>query len=245
MDDNKAQIYAIETNNLTKIYKSREIGFEAVSNVSLKVFPGDIFALIGPNGAGKTTLIKMLVGLIKNDKGHFSIFGHNLSKEPEETKNNFGYIPDNPTVYEYLSGMEFLYFTGTLRGLSQDKIKARITELMKIFPLKEIIHQPMAEYSRGNRQKLAFLAAIISKPKLLIIDEPIVGLDPSSINILGKQLKKYIEEGGTVFFVTHILSFAQDYATRVALMNKGKLIKEERIREGETLDKLYDLASVK
>ncbi len=233
----KEESCAIEVKNLTKKFGD----FKAVSNVNICVPKGEIFALIGPNGAGKTTLIKLLVGLLKQTEGNFSIFGSDIEKEPEKTKEMFGYISDNPTVYEYLTGLEFLYLTGTLRGLAKNHLDKKINELKNIFPLGDIIYQPMAEYSRGNRQKLAFLAAIISNPKLLIIDEPIVGLDPSSIKILGEQLKKFVKDGRTVFFVTHILSFAQDYATYVALMDRGQIIKEEKIVAGVSLDKVYQL----
>lgn len=237
MKDTRISEYAIKIENLSKKFGS----FEAVSDVTLYIPKGEIFALIGPNGAGKTTLIKMLVGLLKPDQGNFKIFGKDIGEEPETVKKTFGYISDNPIVYEYLSGLEFLYLTGTLRGIEKSVLDKKIKELKKIFPLGEVIYQPMAEYSRGNRQKLAFLAAILDDPQLLIIDEPVVGLDPSSIKILGTKLQQFVKKGETVFFVTHILSFAQDYATRVALMDKGKIIKEEKVTKNISLESIYQL----
>jgi ABC-2 type transport system ATP-binding protein len=224
----------IETDKLCKNFGP----VKAVQDVNLKVKKGEIFALIGPNGAGKTTLIKMLTGLLKPDQGRVLICGFDIDREPVEVKACFGYVPDNPVVYDYLTGYEFLKLTGNLRGLGFAQISKRIGELVKIFPIGEILNYRMGSYSRGNRQKTAFLASLISEPQLLIIDEPIAGLDPTSITIFGETLKKFTKGGGAVFLATHILSFGQDYADRVGVMNKGKIIKEES-KTGKSLEELY------
>lgn len=227
--------FAIETHNLSKYFGE----IKAVSDVNLKIQKGQISSMIGPNGAGKSTLIKLLVGLLAPSKGSANIFGYDIVSQPELAKGTFGYISDDPTAYGYLTGAEFLGLTGNLRGIPTSKLKVRIEELKNLFPLGEIIHERMGSYSRGNRQKLAFLAALIAKPQLLIIDEPIVGLDPASIKIFGKTLTGFAKKGGTVFFATHILSFARDFAERVYLMNEGKIVSEEKITPATSLENIY------
>jgi ABC-2 type transport system ATP-binding protein len=228
---------AIQTENLTKKFGT----FTAVSQVNLNIQQGEIYALIGPNGAGKTTLIKTIVGLLSADSGYASIFGHDISQKPEEAKSFFSYISDSPTAYNYLTGREFLVLTGSLRKMKKQKITDRIKELIHLFPIKNVIDQPMSEYSRGNKQKVAFLAALLPESKLIIIDEPIVGLDPDSINIFSNTLKNFTKNGGTVFFATHILSFAQTCATRVGIMRLGKVVVEKNIEKDTKLETLYQL----
>lgn len=228
----------IETQNLSRDFDA----VKAVKEVNLKINAGDIYALIGPNGAGKTTLIKMLVGLLKPTFGKIVIYGQEMSKNPIEAKGALGYLSDNPIVYDYLTGFEFLKMTGALRGMKEKEINSRTNELKDIFPLKEILWQRMGSYSRGNRQKTAFLAALIAKPEVLIIDEPIAGLDPSSITIFGDTLKKFAKEGGSVFLATHILSFGQTYATRVGLMSSGKILKETSVTD-HNLEDIYKEAA--
>lgn len=231
------QELAIEMHTLSKYFGT----IKAVSDVNLKIQKGEIFALIGPNGGGKSTLIKLLVGLLYPTTGSALVFGYEIVSQPEEAKSLFGYVSDEPTAYGYLSGMEFLAMTGNLRGIPPSTLKKRIEDLKTLFPLGDIIHERMGSYSRGNRQKLAFLAAILSEPKLLIIDEPIVGLDPASIEILGDTLTKFAKSGGTVFFATHILSFAKAYASRVGLMHHGQIITEQEIKESTSLDHIYQM----
>lgn len=227
--------FPIETKNLTK-----EFGrLKAVDKVSIKIKKGEIFALIGPNGAGKTTLIKMLVGLLSPTKGEAKIFGFDVEKNPLGAKEKFGYISDNPTAYEFLTGMEFLSLTGNLRGVPEKKLTKKIKQLAHLFPLGRILNQPISGYSRGNRQKVAFLAVLLAQPQLLIIDEPVAGLDPESIEIFGRTLKKFAKEGGTVFFVTHILEFGQKYADRVSVMNKGKIVTEKKVSKRTSLQSIY------
>lgn len=228
-------MFSVEARGLSRSFGS----FKAVDNIDLTLHPGDIFALIGPNGAGKTTLIKMLVGLLSPTSGQALICGHDLSHDPISAKTCFGYVPDNPEVYGYLTGLEFLEMTGNLRGLHPAELKKRISQLMEIFPLKDILPRQMSSYSRGNRQKTAFLAALISKPPVLFIDEPIAGLDPTSIEIFGETLKSYAKAGGAVFLATHILSFGQEYASRVGVMSQGHLKKDILVGK-VVLQTIYD-----
>lgn len=226
--------HAVEIESLSRNFDRTH----AVVDVSLKVAAGEIYALIGPNGAGKTTLIKMLVGLLAPDKGTVTICGQDIVKHPLAAKTHFGYIPDNPLVYDYLTGYEFLHFTGALRGMRESDVKHRVKELAAIFPLGDVLTQKMGSYSRGNRQKTAFLAALISHPDLLVIDEPIAGLDPGSITIFGETLRQFAGNGGAVFLATHILSFGQAYADRVGAMNAGRLRHESPVSQ-HNLEQIY------
>lgn len=223
---------AIETKNLTKRFGD----FEAVKEVNLKIEKGGTYALIGPNGAGKTTLMKIIVGLLSPTSGTATIFGHDITKEPRIVKQFFGYIPDNPMAYDYLTGWEFLSLTGNLRGMEKVRLEKRIKELACLFPIEDILGQVMSSYSRGNRQKVAFLASFLEKPPLLFIDEPIAGLDPASIEIFGKTIRDHVKQGKTVFFISHSLSFAQKYADRVGLMQKGEIVKEEKVSKDFSIE---------
>jgi ABC-2 type transport system ATP-binding protein len=225
---------AIATKNLTKRFGT----FTAVDAVNLTVAEGEVYALIGPNGAGKTTLIKMLVGLLIPTGGSATISGSDIMRRPLSAKKEIGYVPDDPSAYDYLTGLEFLMLTGRLRGMKETEVKKRIDEMMPLFPIADIVPTPIAQYSRGNKQKVAILAALMTKPKTLIIDEPIVGLDPASIDMLGAMLVKYAREGHTVFFVTHILSFAQKYAQRVGVMKEGTIKKETVVDKAVALETL-------
>ncbi len=216
--------------------------FRALANCSLRVGKGEVLALIGPNGAGKTTLIKILTGLLEPTSGCAALAGHDIQADPIGAKRTFGYVPDDPTVYDYLTGREFLALTGRLRGLSRSQITERTTDLLGLFPVKHLMDEQMGNYSRGNKQKVAFLAALLPKPDMLLIDEPIVGLDPESITILGKTIREFAKNGGTVLFTTHILSFAKDYADAYALMVGGKIVRKGRITTQTTLDGEYKKA---
>ena len=227
-------VSAIKISHVSKVFGRTK----AVWDVSLDIFSGDIYALIGPNGGGKTTLIKMLVGLYLPTTGHITLHGNDIGRQTISAKRSFGYVPDNPEGYDYLSGYEFLNFTARLRGMTAQGGKLRIDELVSLFPLKNIISEPMESYSRGNRQKIAFLAALLTTPPALIIDEPIVGLDPPSIDTFGKIITDYAKSGGTVFFATHTLWFAKKYAKRVGVMKAGQLVAEKNISLLLNLEKL-------
>lgn len=222
-------------NNLTKRFGS----FTAVNDVTLSLKKGDIYALIGKNGAGKSTLLKVITGLLLPTSGSVGISGEDINAHPVEAKSHFGYVPDEPTAYGYLSGREFLVMTARIRGMSKNRTKERVEELVSLFPIKDSIDLPMKEYSRGTKQKVAFLAALLSEPELLLIDEPIVGLDPLSMTIFGETLKKYTKGSGAVLFATHTLPFAKEYATRVGVMNEGKIITEEQITKETNLEKFF------
>lgn len=226
--------HVIEVSSVSKRFTETD----AVKNVSFTVSAGDIFALVGPNGAGKTTLLKMIVGLLQPDSGNIYVGGYDIVCMPVAAKKCFGYVSDDPSAYDYLTGIEFLSLTGRLRGMNQSDIHARIKELSELFPIKDILKKSMSGYSRGNKQKTAFLAALMSEPKVLIIDEPVVGLDPYSMKIFGRTLKIYAKKGHAVLFVTHILEFAREYATRAAVMQEGKITQTGNAKIVESVDTL-------
>jgi ABC-2 type transport system ATP-binding protein len=228
---------AITTKHLTKRFGPSTGGFTAVKDVTFSVGEGEIYALVGPNGAGKTTLLKLLVGLLSPTSGTASIHTYDVIHTPVAAKRQFGYVSDDPTAYEYLTGREFLTLTGRLRGLPEVKLRARIKELIPVFPIADIIDQPMTQYSRGNKQKIAVLASLLSHPKILIVDEPIVGMDATSIDIMGKLLRDYAKKGNSVLLVTHILDFAETYATRAGIMKEGKIAHEMQITASTSLAK--------
>ncbi len=211
----------------------------AVNEVTLAINPGEIYALVGPNGAGKTTLLKLLVGLLAPTSGNAVIYGHDIAEEPIEAKKMFAFISDDPKAYNYLTGREFLSLTANLRQIPAKTAEERIEKLKALFPISDIIDQRMAHYSRGNRQKLAFLAGLLAQPKIFIIDEPIVGLDPASIKIFGQKLRGFAKEGGTVLFSTHILKFAKDFAQRIGFMVNGRIEKETLLVDDTQIDDLY------
>lgn len=226
---------ALQVSHLSKFFGSKKV----LSDIDLTLYPGDIYALVGPNGSGKTTLVKNIVGLLTPEAGSVTLNGFDIARDPLAAKTQFGYVPDGPGGFEFLTGREFLYFAATLKRLSQKQRAVELKKLLPLFPLAEVLDLPMQTYSRGNLQKVAFLASLLGRPPLLIIDEPVVGLDPASTETFGRILKDYAKAGHTVFFVTHILSFAQSYAHRFGLLDLGRLVHEGRITSRPTLASYY------
>lgn len=214
----------------------------AVRGVEMRIGTGDIYALIGPNGSGKTTLIKMIVGLLRIDKGEIAVLGKQIKGEAIEAKRLIGYVSDRPEGYEYLSGKELLYLTGRLKGMREAEVRVSVEQLVKLFGIEKILEGRMDGYSRGNLQKTAFLAALLGEPKLLIIDEPIVGLDPVSIRVFGERLVRFAKEGGAVLFATHTLDFAGKYANRVGVMSEGKIVAQEKLEGKVKIEEVYEKA---
>jgi ABC-2 type transport system ATP-binding protein len=198
----------------------------AVDSLSLHVEPGEVYGLIGPNGSGKTTTVKMVTGLYRPTDGRVVIGGHDLGASPEAAKRLIGYIPDEPFVYEKMSGREFLHLVGELYGVPRPERTAKIAEMLDLYALGEIVDGYMESYSRGNKQKLAILASLLHTPRLLVVDEPIVGLDPESAIRTREILKRFAAEGGAVLLCTHTLAFAELVCHRVGLLRDGRLIQE-------------------
>lgn len=196
----------------------------AVSDLTLEIPKSEIFVLLGPNGAGKTTTIKMLVGIYKPDNGKALIANLDIQKNSEQAKAKLGYIPDDPFVYEKLTGREFLHFVGSLFQMTSKQINQQIQKYLKIYPIADLLDNDFGNYSRGTKQKVSIIAAMIHEPELLIVDEPIVGLDPQSTLATKKLFLDFKKNGGTVFVSTHTLSFAEQVADRIGILHHGKLL---------------------
>jgi ABC-2 type transport system ATP-binding protein len=202
-----------------------------IHNLDLHIKEGEFYALIGPNGAGKSTLVKLIAGLLQPTKGEILLDGVSMAEYPREAKSLIGYIPDEPTVWDGMTGFEFLNFVGALYGMSLKERSQYIQKLLKIYKLNGTEHQLYQDYSRGFRQKYSILAALLHSPKILLIDEPIVGLDPISIDITKNILDTFVKDGGTVLMVTHTLFVAQELATKIGIFEKGKLKIEGTYKE--------------
>jgi ABC-2 type transport system ATP-binding protein len=209
----------IKIQNLTKKFGNKI----ALESVNLEIKPGEVFCLIGPNGAGKSTLVKIVAGLLQPSSGQVSVGEFDAEANPEEAKALLGYIPDEPTVWSAITGGEFLQIVGALYGLSTKERSERIPKLLSLFDLTGIEQDYFEDYSRGNKQKFSILAALLHRPKFLLVDEPIVGLDPTSAEIAKTQFKEFAKNGGGVLMVTHTLSVAQAIADRVGFLENGKL----------------------
>lgn len=219
--------------DLNKVNK-RFTNVHAVRDLTLSVKKGEIYSLIGPNGAGKTTTVKMITGLLAPTSGEIRVLGKDIASDPVGAKRELGYIPDDPFVYDYLTGREFLQLTGDLYGLDRRQTNERIKKLLKLYNLESVIDGLFTEYSRGNKQKSIIIANLIHEPKVLIIDEPILGLDVQSQRVTKKIFKDFTAEGGSIFLCTHTLSVAQELADRVGIIKEGELVAEgtlEKLRK--------------
>ncbi|MCK5837285.1 MAG: ABC transporter ATP-binding protein [Desulfobacula sp.] len=210
----------IKTQNLTKRYGN----LLAVDRLSLNVSQGTIFGFIGPNGAGKTTTIKMLAGLIEPDAGTIAIHDMDMSEEPVKAKQQIGFIPDRPYLYEKLTGMEFLKFTADLYGVAESVFLKKAENMLETFSLIDWKNELIAAYSHGMKQRLIMAAAILHDPKIIIVDEPMIGLDPAGIKMVKHLFRELADNGKTFFISTHTLSIAQDLCDTIGIIQKGKLI---------------------
>jgi len=235
----------LELHNATKDYD----GFRAVANLDLKVPPGELFCFLGPNGAGKTTTIKMITGLLKPTEGRVLVDGFDIQQDPVEAKRRIGYIPDTPYLYEKLSGREFLRFVGDLYGTPRESQQAAEAKYFAAFGLEESADKLIENYSHGMRQKLCFCVAFMHDPKLLVIDEPMVGLDPRSARTMKNLLREFCAGGGTVFLSTHLLYVAEELADRLGIITQGSMrflgstaeLRARLAREGSLEDLFLEL----
>ncbi len=223
--------------NLTKKYGSKV----AVDNLSLEINDGEIYGFIGHNGAGKSTTIKSAVGILGFDAGEITINGKSIKNEPLECKRMIAYIPDNPDLYEYMSGIKYLNFIADIFGVSASDRAERIRRYADIFDLTDDLAQPINEYSHGMKQKLAIISAWIHEPKLVIMDEPFVGLDPVASHKLKIMMRELCDKGGAIFFSTHVLEVAEKLCDKVAIIKDGKLIKSGTMEEVKGDDSLEDV----
>ncbi len=212
----------ISIKELSKSYNRGEI--KAVQNLSIEVKPGEIFGFLGPNGAGKTTTIKMMIGLLKPDQGSVSIGGFDIQNDPLEVKKRIGFVPDQPEVYEKLTGLEYLDFMADTYGVSREKRLERMEELLEKFQMENAVFDLIQSYSHGMRQKIILIGSLLHDPEVIIMDEPMTGLDPKSSHALKEMMKRKCQEGKIMFFSTHVLEVAEKFCHRVGIINKGKLI---------------------
>lgn len=217
-------------------------GKMAVENLNIHVESGDLYAFIGHNGAGKTTTIKSIVGILKYEKGSIFVDGKSVLDSPLETKSKISYLPDNPDLYDSLTGIQYLNFLADIYKISKNDRKELIVQYAKEFDMLDNLNNYISSYSHGMKQKLALIGAFIHKPKLLILDEPFVGLDPKASFIVKKMMREFCEQGGAIFFSTHILEVAQKLCNKMAIIKSGKLIKEglmEEITKDSSLEEVF------
>lgn len=224
--------------NLTKIYGDKK----AVDNLSLHILPGEIYGFIGHNGAGKTTTIKSCCGILKFDAGEIYINGKSVKSDPLEVKKQIAYIPDNPDLYEFMSGIKYLNFVADVFGVSASDRQERIRKYGDMFELTGDLGQPISAYSHGMKQKLAIISALIHEPKLVIMDEPFVGLDPKAAHTVKTIMRQMCDNGAAVFFSTHVLEVAEKLCDKIAIIKAGKLIKRgtmDEVKGDESLEDVF------
>jgi len=226
-----ASLSLIETQRLVKRYSDKT----AVNEVSLQVDGGEIFGFLGPNGAGKTTTIKMIVGLLRPTSGSVKVGGFDVQAQPLQAKAASGYVPDEPNLYPKLTARELLRFVGDLYGMDPKQVERRIEELLRLFDLAEAGDDTIDSYSHGMKQKTALAAALVHDPRVLVLDEPTVGLDPKSARLIKDILRQMASRGAAVFLSTHILEIAERMCDRIGIINQGRLVAEGTMDDLRTL----------
>jgi ABC-2 type transport system ATP-binding protein len=217
----------IEVDNLVKRYGR----FTAVDGVSLRVPDGQIHGFLGPNGAGKTTSIRMIAGLLKPTGGHIRIAGHDLAREPEAAKASLGFIPDRPYIYEKLTAAEFLHFHGGLYGMNGDGLEARAREMLELFELQNWAHELIEAFSHGMKQRLVMCAAFLHRPRAVLVDEPMVGLDPRGARLIKQVFRTMSGKGVAILMSTHTLEVAQEMCDQINIIVGGKIIASGTVDE--------------
>ncbi len=224
--------------HLTKRYGEKK----AVDDLSLHIAPGEIYGFIGHNGAGKTTTLKSVVGILQFDEGEITIDGHSVKADPLTCKRELAYIPDNPDLYDFMTGIKYLNFVADIFGVGAAERQARIRRYADAFELTEDLAQPIAAYSHGMKQKLAIIAAWLHQPRLIIMDEPFVGLDPKASHLLKGMMREVCDNGGAIFFSTHVLEVAEKLCDKVAIIKGGKLIRSgtmEEVKGDDSLEEVF------
>lgn len=228
----------LKIEHLTKIYGDKR----AVDDLSLEIKAGEIYGFIGHNGAGKTTTIKAVCGILGFEQGEIFIDGKSVKKDPMACKKITAYIPDNPDLYDYMTGMQFLNFTADIFEVDKETRQQKIAEYAEKFELTNDLSQPLSAYSHGMKQKLAIIAAWIHDPKLIIMDEPFVGLDPKAAHLLKEMMREVCDNGGAIFFSTHVLEVAEKLCDKVAIIKSGKLIRSgtmEEVKGDDSLEQVF------
>ena len=228
----------LKIEHLTKVYGEKK----AVDDLSLHIQPGEIYGFIGHNGAGKTTTLKSVVGILQFDAGEIRIDGHSIKEEPRVCKKELAYIPDNPDLYDFMTGIKYLNFIADVFGVDEKSRQERIRKYADLFELTVDLGQPIAAYSHGMKQKLAIISAWIHEPKLILMDEPFVGLDPKASHLLKGMMREVCDNGGAIFFSTHVLEVAEKLCDKVAIIKGGKLIRSgtmEEVKGDDSLEEVF------
>ena len=228
----------LKIDHLTKTYGEKK----AVDDLSLHIQAGEIYGFIGHNGAGKTTTLKSVAGILQFDAGEITVCGKSIRTQPIECKRDMAYIPDNPDLYEYMTGIKYLNFIADIFGVSAEDRQERIRKYADLFELTADLAQPIAAYSHGMKQKLAIISAWLHEPKLIIMDEPFVGLDPKAAHLLKGMMRELCESGGAIFFSTHVLEVAEKLCDKVAIIKGGKLIRSgtmEEVKGDDSLEEVF------
>ena len=228
----------LKISHLTKCYGEKK----AVDDLNLHIAPGEIYGFIGHNGAGKTTTLKASVGILPFDEGEILIDGKSIRTDPLGCKRELAYIPDNPDLYEYMTGIRFLNFIADIFGVGAEERQARIRDYAGRFELTADLGQPIAAYSHGMKQKLAVIAAWLHQPKLILMDEPFVGLDPKAAHLLKGMMREHCDAGGAIFFSTHVLEVAEKLCDKVAIIKGGRLIRSgtmEEVKGDDSLEEVF------
>ena len=227
----------LQIEHLTKTYGEKK----AVDDLSLHILPGEIYGFIGHNGAGKTTTLKSVAGILRFDAGEIRIAGTSIRTDPLACKRKLAYIPDNPDLYDYMTGLQYLNFIANIFGVSAADRQVRIRELAERFELTNDLAQPIAAYSHGMKQKLAIISAWLHAPQLVVMDEPFVGLDPKAAHLLKGMMRELCDRGGAIFFSTHVLEVAEKLCDKVAILRAGKLIRSGTMDEVKGDDSLEEV----
>ena len=227
----------LQIEHLTKTYGEKK----AVGDLSLHILPGEIYGFIGHNGAGKTTTLKSVAGILRFDAGEIRIAGTSIRTDPLACKRKLAYIPDNPDLYDYMTGIQYLNFIANIFGVSAADRQVRIRELAERFELTNDLAQPIAAYSHGMKQKLAIISAWLHAPQLVVMDEPFVGLDPKAAHLLKGMMRELCAAGGAIFFSTHVLEVAEKLCDKVAILRAGKLIRSGTMDEVKGDDSLEEV----
>ena len=228
----------VEIKGLCKSYDNKRV----VDNLDLTINDGEIYGFIGHNGAGKTTTIKCLIGILSFEKGEILIDGLSIRDKPIECKRKIAYIPDNPDLYNYMSGIDYLNFIGDVFNVANEERVKRIDKYAGIFELTDSLANPISSYSHGMRQKLAIIAAWLHEPDLIVMDEPFVGLDPKASHDLKLMMREFCDNGGSIFFSTHVLEVAEKLCDKVAIIKQGQLIKSgtmEEVKGDSSLESVF------
>ena len=228
----------LQINHLLKTYGEKR----AVDDLTLHIAPGEIYGFIGHNGAGKTTTLKSVAGILQYDKGEILVNGISVKKEPIAAKQQIAYIPDNPDLYEFMTGIKYLNFVADVFGVSAALRQERIRKYSDLLELTADLAQPISAYSHGMKQKLAIISAWLHDPKLIIMDEPFVGLDPKASHLLKGMMREVCDQGGAIFFSTHVLEVAEKLCDKVAIIKSGRLIKSgtmEEVKGDTSLEQVF------